>query len=227
MLDEQLSLRRRAARPALQIVQNGVRSWDELGALLPASRFEEVHRYRIDLVLTKEQTIFLAESALCCARSGDTAPVQYWLRRVADPDEELGILLRALASKDAEVRRNAIALLSGRGDAEIQAELYRAALEDPDAVVRSEARSALSRLDSIDAIWNPVAQEARDPGSPYRIPAIQALSVFRTSASAELLSQLVLQSESTQECPRRGGSVTFRNWNTGSRTSPGQNRAPG
>ena len=199
VLDEQVGLRRRAAKPALQIVQNGVRSWDELSTLLPASRFEEVHRYRIDLVLTKEQTIFLAESALCCARSGDTTPVQYWLGRVADPDEELGILLRALASKDAEVRRNAIALLSGRGDAEIQAELYRAALEDPDAVVRSEARSALSRLDSIDAIWNPVAQEARDPGSPYRIPAIQALSVFRTPASAELLSQLVLQSGTNED----------------------------
>jgi hypothetical protein len=190
VVEEDLATRKRQIERAQRIVSEGVRNWLQIGSLLPRPRFEEVHDERCFLSPDEEQTRFLLHCALLHERDTTAGAALYWLRRIADRDEGLNVLLISLVHPIADARRRSAALLGEYDQPEVRQRLRSIALADSDARVRSQAVDSLARMKT-DDVMRALLQEVNAPGSPYRTAAVEALRIFPCAEIASVLQQLI------------------------------------
>jgi HEAT repeat protein len=173
-----------------RIVEEGLKSWQVLGNLLPRARFEEVHRIRTRLVLPSDAIRFLLLCAIRYEDGGLEGASEYWLRRITDPTEGMDLLLFCLFDETKTVRLRAAVLLQGYPEPEVRERLYVLALSDPDNDVRAQAVSSLAPM-ADEGLLQLFLQEAHDPKSPHRAEAVEALRIFPTQPVTDLLQTLV------------------------------------
>jgi conflict system STAND superfamily ATPase/HEAT repeat protein len=200
VIEEDLATRKRQIERAHRIVAEGVRNWLQIGSLLPRPRFEEVHDERCFLSPDEEQTRFLLHCALLHERDTTAGAAFYWLRRIADREEGLNVLLISLVHPIADARRRSAALLGEYDQPEVRQRLRSVALADVDPQVRSQAVDSLARIKN-DEVMNALLQEVNAAGSPYRSAAVEALRIFPRAEIAAVLQQLV--NDPTVELPLR------------------------
>ncbi len=197
ILEEDLEQRRREGRRAEEILQSGLRSWQELGVLLPPDLFREVHGQRQDLAVRVEEAAFLVHVALRWSEQ-EPGVARYWLGRIGERERQITVLMEALFAERPDVRVQAARLLGEFVEPEVSGQLYRVALEDEDAAVREQAASSLEGMRD-DALWNLLAREARQANSRFRSAAIETLRIFRDQRGVGLLGELVADAASVPE----------------------------
>ena len=173
-----------------RIVEEGLKSWQLLGNLLPRQRFEEVHRARTHLALESDEVRFLLQCALRYEGGRSEGVAEYWLRRVDDAVDGMDILLSGLFDDGPGVRLRAAALLQGFAEPEVRTRLHALAVSDPAPEVRAQAVSSLASM-TTDELMELLLQEAQDRKSPHRAEAIEALRIFPTERVASLLQAVV------------------------------------
>jgi hypothetical protein len=99
--------RRLTVERVRRIVDEGVRSWEQLGSRLSLARFTEAHRARRFLLLDDASERFLLVCALRYDATDSAGPAAYWLRRINDRVDAMDILLSAIFDDDARVRSRA------------------------------------------------------------------------------------------------------------------------
>lgn len=185
----------RAARDAdnervRRMVVEGLRSWQQLGTLLPPARFVEIHRQRRSLTLDDASTRFLLQCALRQEQPELSAAPAYWLGRVASGDDGMDVLLSALFDASPTVRSRAATLLARYADPLVRDRLCVLALSDPAAEVRTVAIDSLASMTS-DELLATLRHEAENPRSTNREQAIEALRLFPRPEVTALLQSLV------------------------------------
>jgi hypothetical protein len=181
-----------------QLVAEGLRSWQRLGNLLPRARFEEVHRARASLILDSDQIRFLMQCAIRDEGPGLEGAAAYWVHRVSDREDAMGILLACLYSDLAEVRLQAASLLREFPADEVRDRLRALALDDPESSVRAQAVTSLSLMPSPE-LKEQLFQAVQDRQYPHRAEAIEALRIFPDEDAARRLKALVNDPDSPLE----------------------------
>ena len=204
--------RRLTVERVRRIVDEGVRSWEQLGSRLSLARFTEAHRARRFLVLDDASERFLLICALRYDATDTAGPAAYWLRRINDRVDAMDILLSAIFDDDARVRSRAAELLREFPEPEVYERLTVTALVDADDSVRQAAVNSLGGMKDKDeapqqALMNNVQKrlldEVKAAGSPYRDQAIEALRVFPSAEIAAELKKLVNDASSKLELRER------------------------
>jgi tetratricopeptide (TPR) repeat protein len=180
------------------ILHDGVRSWAQLGSVLPQKRLDEVNSIREWLITSDEETVLVVRSLLRVAGDEDCRNLIYWLHRIRSRDAQISVLLENLFAVSPAVRRRVAVLLATYDDREVLKQLHRVATEDPDADVRAAALASLANMNT-DELWPLVSQEARQPTSPYQIHAVSCLRLFKDDRSWQLLKELVSSNECSAE----------------------------
>jgi len=180
------------------ILHDGVRSWSQLGSVLPQKRLDEINSIRQWLITSDEEAALVVRSLLRTAGDEDCKNSVYWLRRIRSRDAQISALLENLFAVLPAMRRKAAVLLATYDDREVLKQLHRVATEDPDADVRAAALESLAKMDTGE-LWPLVSQEARQPTSPYQIHAVSCLRLFKDDRSWQLLMELVSSNESSAE----------------------------
>jgi len=185
ILREDAALRQLQRERALRIIEEGLRSRQQIGTFLPPARFAEIHRQRRYLVLEDEAIRFLVQ---CALRDGgaESGAAEYWLARVTSRDDSMDILLAAAFDASADVRGRAAALLGGFAEPLVRDRLSVLALTDQAPAVRAAAIESLSHM-ADDALLVHLIQEIQNPASQQRRQAVEALRIFpRQEVTAEL-----------------------------------------
>lgn len=185
IVQEDSALRQLQRERAMRIVEEGLRSRQQLGTFLPSARFAEIHKQRRYLILEDELVRFLVQCALrdTAAESG---AAEYWLRRVTSPDDAMDLLLAAAFDAVVDVRTRAASLLGEFQEPLVRDRLCVLALTDPAAPVRAASINSLSRMADDELLAN-LLQEVRSPSAVHRKEAIDALRIFpRKEVAAEL-----------------------------------------
>jgi hypothetical protein len=189
VIEEDAQLRQIENERAARIIEEGLRSRQQLGTFLPPARFAEIHRQRWRLVVDDEMTRFLLQCALRDETPGNAA-AEYWLRRIASPDDAMDVLLTAAFDTSPAVRERVAWLLGGFPDPIVRERLSVLALSDSSDSVRFGAVDSLSKM-ADDELRQRFLQEVNKPSSPYRIAAIEALCIFPRQDVAAVLQGLV------------------------------------
>ncbi|MEP6491869.1 MAG: HEAT repeat domain-containing protein [bacterium] len=189
ILREDAALRQLQRERALRIIEEGLRSRQQIGTFLPAARFAEIHRQRRYLVLDDEAIRFLAQCALR-DDGADSGAAEYWLARVTSRDDAMDILLATAFDTSAEVRGRAAALLGEFAEPLVRERLAVLALTDPTPAVRALAIESLSHM-ADDALLAQLLEEVRNPTGARRREAIETLRVFPRADVAAVLQGLV------------------------------------
>ncbi len=189
-----------------RLVDEAERSWSQVGNFPPRERFLEVHRARTQLILGSGQVRFLLQAALHLEDAESSGASEYWLRRVKDPVEGMDILLAALFDEHREVRLRAARLLRDFPAREVRERLSVLALTDPDPAVRDQAVTSLQPM-SDAATLELFSSEARDPESPHRLAAIDALRISSSEDVVRLLQALVNDRDSALPVRQRAIAV--------------------
>ncbi|MGD0201322.1 MAG: HEAT repeat domain-containing protein [Bryobacteraceae bacterium] len=190
-LQARLEEQRQEIQPAQRFLAEAVRAWQELGTLIPEERFDDLHRRRRQLCASPDQASLMAHFALRYGDAGDFETPRYWIARLPEQSERVSTLVRALFELRADVRIRAAGLLGDYDQPDVRHQLYRLALEDPEAPVRRQALDALQRL-TIEEFRDRVGVEAVDCASPYRQNAVEALRLFHDPSTAALLENLLV-----------------------------------
>lgn len=190
IIRDDLTRRARYVDRIHRLVDEAERSWSQVGNLLPRERFLEVHRARTQLVLGREQLRFLLQAALHLEDAESSGASEYWLHRVKDPVDGVDILLAALFDQHRHVRLQAARLLRHFPAPEVRERLRVLALTDPDPEVRDQAVTSLQPM-SDAASLELFVSEARNPTSPHRLAAVDALRISSTEDVVRLLQELV------------------------------------
>jgi len=190
VVQERLVEQRGALDRAHRVVAEGLRSWMELGTLLPSQRFVEVHRERRRLRLTAEQSRFVF---LCALRREDdevAGASTYWLHRLHDRDDASDILLASVLDDDPAVAVRSAELLREFPSADARERLTFLALVHEEHAVRAAALSSLGAIRD-HSVKRRLREEAADAKRPHRLRAIEALGIFRDDETTDLLKELV------------------------------------
>ena len=179
-----------STEPVRWILRQGLRRYAEIDVLLPEAHFRRIHAQRNLLVVNEDEARLMARCALSY-RDSDFAPaLDHWLRRVKDPSAKTDLLLETLFDPRPDVRQRAAARLrhADRPDVEVQLQLL--ALRDPSPAVRAVAVDSMAPTTN-EALKSSLRQEVRDPNSPYRLEATEALRVFTDRDTVETLLGIV------------------------------------
>jgi hypothetical protein len=189
VVEEDAQLRQIQNERAGRIIEEGLRSRQQLGTFLPPARFAEIHRQRWSLVVTDEMARFLLQCALRDETPGNAA-AEYWLRRIPEPDDAMDVLLTAAFDASSGVRERVAWLLGAFPDAIVKERLSVLALSDASDAVRYGAVESLSKM-ADDELLQRLLQEVNKPSSTYRLCAIEALRIFPRENVAKVLQELV------------------------------------
>jgi HEAT repeat protein len=189
IIEEDAALQQLQNERTMRIVEEGLRSRQQLGTFLPTARFAEVHRQRHHLVVDDEMVRFLVQCALRDDTPG-TATAQYWLGRVKSRDDAMDILLTAAFDPAPEVRERVASLLGGYAEPLVRDRLSVLALSDTAPAVRTAAIASLGRM-ADDELLQHLLQEVHKPNGQYRAQAIEALRVFPRAEVATVLQAIV------------------------------------
>ena len=200
--------RRLTVERVRRIVDEGVRSWEQLGSRLSLARFTEAHRARRFLLLDEASERFLLVCALRYDATDSAGPAAYWLRRINDRVDAMDILLSAIFDDDARVRSRAAELLREFPEPEVYERLSITALVDADPSVRQAAVSSLGNMKAprqaeMNRVQERLLNEVKTAGSPYRDQAIDALRVFPSAEIAMELKKLVNDASSKADLRER------------------------
>jgi HEAT repeat protein len=183
---------------ARRTVAEGLRSFQQLGHLLPRARFEEIHRVRTHLTLDRDHTRFLLQCALRHESGESVGASAYWLGRIGQRVDGLDILLAGLFDAEPPVRVRAAGLLRDFPEPEARDRLRLIALTDSEPAVRAEALSSLEPLQDQESL-RLFGQEAQAPNGLRRVEAIEALRIFPIPEVQDLLQALVNDADSAPE----------------------------
>ena len=197
VIEEDAQLRQIQNERAGRIIEEGLRSRQQLGTFLPQARFAEIHRQRWSLVVDDELSRFLMQCALRDETPGNAA-AEYWLRRISKPDDAMDVLLTAAFDTSPTVRERVAWLLGGFPDPIVRERLSVLALTDSEESVRYGAIESLSKM-ADDELLQKLLQEVNKPTSPYRQSAIQALRIFPRPDVASVLQTIVSEPDSELE----------------------------
>jgi len=189
IVQEDSALRQLQRERAMRIVEEGMRSRQQLGTFLPPARFAEIHKQRRYLILDDDLVRFLVQCALRDS-GAETDAAEYWLRRVASPDDAMDILLAAAFDTSADVRGRAASLLGEFQEPLVRDRLCVLALTDPAPAVRAASINSLGRM-ADDALLAHLLQEVHGPTATHRKEAIDALRIFPRKEVATMLCALV------------------------------------
>jgi len=193
IIEEDAGLRQLQNERALRIIEEGLRSRQQLGTFLPPVRFAEIHRQRHHLVVDDEMVRFLVQCALRDETPG-TAAAEYWLRRVNSSEDATDTLLTAAFDTAPEVRERVALLLGAYPEPLVRDRLSVLALSDPAPPVRTAAIASLGRM-ADDKLLAQMLQEVRKPNGAYRQQAIEALRVFPRPEVATELQRIVREAK--------------------------------
>jgi hypothetical protein len=205
VVQERLAEQRGALDRAHRVVEEGLRSWIELGTLLPFQRFVEVHRERRRLRLTAEQSRFLFLCALRLEDDEVAGASTYWLHRLHDRDDAADILLASVLDDDPAVAGRSAWLLREFPSADARERLTFLALVHEDRPVRAAALSSLGEI-SDGSVKLRLREEAADARRPHRLRAIEALGIFHDDETTGLLKELVHDAKAP--LPVRDAAIT-------------------
>ena len=189
VIEEDEQLRQIQNERAARIIEEGLRSRQQLGTFLPQARFTEIHRQRSRLVVDDEMARFLLQCALRDEGAGSAA-AEYWLRRISSPDDASDVLLTAAFDASPAVRERVAWLLGGFPDPIVRERLSVLALTDSSEAVRYGAVESLSKMAN-DELLQRLLQEINKPNSQYRLAALDALRIFPRPDVAKVLQGIV------------------------------------
>lgn len=189
IVQEDSALRQLQRERAMRIVEEGMRSRQQLGTFLPPARFAEIHKQRRYLILEDDLVRFLVQCALRDT-GAETDAAEYWLRRVASADDAMDILLAAAFDTSADVRGRAATLLGEFQEPLVRDRLCVLALTDPAPTVRAASVTSLSRMADDELLAN-LMQEVHNPNAAHRKEAIDALRVFPRKEVAAAMRSIV------------------------------------
>jgi len=189
VIEEDAQLRQIQTERAARIIEEGLRSRQQLGTFLPPARFAEIHRQRWRLVVDDEMSRFLMQCALRDETPGNAA-AEYWLNRISSRDDAMDVLLTAAFDASPAVRERVAWLLGAFPDPIVKERLSVLALTDSSDSVRYGAVESLSKM-ADDELLQRFLQEVNKPSSPYRESAIEALRIFPRPDVASVLQSLV------------------------------------
>jgi len=187
--------------PPRRMLRQGLESWREVGALLPAESFAAVHGERALLRPAQEETELLVRCALLRGTEPDFPEARHWLRRLEPRQARIELLLPLLADADAAMRRRAAALLAGFDELEVRHRLHMVALRDGSKEVRQQAISSLRGMTS-DDLLEFLLQEVADVHSPSRAEAVEILRIFPEARAIEALHGIVGDAQSAPNLRR-------------------------
>ena len=212
VVEEDAELRQLQNERALRIVEEGLRSRQQLGTFLPPARFAEIHRQRHHLVVDDEMVRFLVQCALRDDTPG-TAAAEYWIRRVKLTEDAMDTLLTAAFDTAPDVRERVALLLGAYREPLVRDRLSVLALSDSAPAVRKAATTSLGRM-ADDALLEQLLQEVRKPNGAYRQQAVEALRVFpRPEVATEL--QAIVRGPKTDAALRKEAVGVLAALNTG------------
>jgi hypothetical protein len=189
IIEEDAALLQLQNERALRIVEEGLRSRQQIGTFLPPARFAEIHRQRHRLVLDDEKVRFLVQCAIRDGTPG-TETAEYWLRRVASRDDAMDILLTAAFDTAPDVRERVASLLRLYPEPLVRDRLCVLALTDAVESVRAAAVASLAFM-ADDELLQRLLQEVRKIDGAYRRQAIEALRIFPRGEVASVLLPIV------------------------------------
>ena len=177
IVEEDRELRQLQNDRALRIIEEGLRSRQQLGTFLPPARFDEIHRQRHHLVVDDEMVRFPRPVRVARRHPGyRRGGVLASPRQVSD--DGMDTLLTAAFDTAPDVRERVATLLgaypnrsSATGSASSRSAIRR----------RRYARRRSTSLGRMadDELFEQLLQEVRKPNGPYRQQAIEALRVSR------------------------------------------------
>ncbi len=176
VLEPEFEKRWRDLADVRKVLGDGLRARKQVDGLLARERFDQINRVREKLKTSTDETSLLALSALHYPEEHGEA--SYWISRLTDGDCQIDVLIEALFSESGTARLKAATLLAGFETPEVCNQLYRKALEDPEAGVRERALESLAGMDTSD-LWSRIDREVKDKASPYRLNAIEAMRLCR------------------------------------------------
>jgi HEAT repeat protein len=179
------------------LLRNGVRSWSELGALLPQKRLDEIQTTQEWLTATDDEATLMVRSLLQVHEPADTSSVCYWLQRIRSRTGQTSALIEGLFAESPTVRRRAAELLGDFDERDVLRQLHRVVTEDPDRDVRQVALASLGKM-QLDELWPVISHEARQLESPYQRNAVASLCLFHNEALA-LLRELASSSDQSYD----------------------------
>jgi hypothetical protein len=179
-----------STEPVHWILRQGLRRYTEIDALLPVSHFRRIHAQRSLLVVNEDEARLMARCALSYPDSDFAPALDHWLRRVRDPSAKTDLLLEALFDSRPDVRQRAAARLRHADRPDVQVQLQLLALRDPSPAVRAAAVDSMAATTN-EALKSSLRQEVRDPNSPYRLEATEALRVFTDRDTVDTLLGIV------------------------------------
>ena len=192
--------------PVRWILRQGLRRYAEIDALLPEAHFRRIHAQRHLLILSEDEARLMARCALSY-RDSDFAPaLDHWLRRVKDPAAKTDLLLEALFDRRPDVRQRAAARLRHADRPDVQVQLQLLALRDPSPAVRAAAVDSMAATTD-EALKSSLRQEVRDPNSPYRLEATDALRVFTDRDTVDTLVGVVSGNVASNGLPLRTKAI--------------------
>jgi hypothetical protein len=203
VIEEEQQLRQIQNERAARIIEEGLRSRQQLGTFLPQARFAEIHRQRWRLVVDDEMSRFLLQCALRDEGPGSAA-AEYWLRRISSTDDAMDVLLTAAFDASPAVRERVAWLLGDFPDSIVRERLGVLALTDSSEAVRYGAVESLSKM-ADDELLDRLLQEVNKQGSPYRVAALEALRIFPRPEVAKVLQAIV--GDSTSDATMRNKAV--------------------
>jgi hypothetical protein len=189
VVEEDAQMRQIQNERYARIIEEGLRSRQQLGTFLPPARFAEIHRYRWRLVVNDETSRFLLQCALRDETPGYAA-AEYWLRRVSSQDDAMDVLLTAAFDASPAVRERVAWLLGRFPDPIVRERLSVLALSDASESVRYGAVESLSTM-ADDELLQRLLQEVNKPASAYRQAAVKALRIFPRQDVASVLQSIV------------------------------------
>jgi HEAT repeat protein len=190
VIEEDIAARQLQNERALRIVDEGLRSWEAIRALLPPERFSDVHRQRRHLVLDEEMTRFLAKCALKAGAEGTVEAAKYWVSRLRSREDRIDLMLFAAMESDASVRKRAVILLGEFADGLVRERLTVLALTDPADDVRQAAIASLETMADTPLLER-LFQEIQTVDSACRANAVDALRIFRRPDVTPVLRSIV------------------------------------
>jgi HEAT repeat protein/tetratricopeptide (TPR) repeat protein len=194
VVDQNASVSHKDISRGTAILRDGVRSWSQLGSVLPQKRLDEINSIREWLVTSDDEAVEVVRSLLRIANGDDRGNLAYWLRRIRSRPAQISVLLENLFAVSPALRKRAATVLARYDDREVLKQLHRVATEDPDPDVRAAALASLANMNT-DELWPLVSQEAREPSSPYQVHAVACLRLFKDERSWQLLVELVSADE--------------------------------
>lgn len=188
------------------ILRQAVRHFLESDALLSEQSFRRLHQHRSALAVTDEEAKLLLRCAIVYEDNSLAGATDHWMRRVNGADARVDVLLEALFDSRSDVRKRAARRLGRFPRHDVRNQLHLLALRDACADVRRQAIESLRGMKD-DELRTSLVLELHQSNSPYRLQAIDALTIFDDDMAVAALVEIVRTNRDGEDAAGRRRAV--------------------